>query len=151
MLVMIDNKPIDLPSRFKAGDEMTANAANVLNMILLRRIRARLHYLLEKRELTPEEVPAKALSLVDMDLVPFGVAADLDDEDGAGDPIYAEALEIAKQLIVARMNKLGLPTPKNLDIHAKAAVDSQPQIRAAAQARVEARLKAAQQALEILQ
>ena len=141
--VFIANMAVTLPSRFSEGDIASHNAAMMLNEIQHRRVKARLRYLLERNEIAPFEVQAKADELCAMDLVPHLTS---DDEENS-DPVFEEAMLIARELIVARMAKEGLPPPKGLDMHAKALVDAMPEIHERARLRVEARYMAASQSL----
>jgi hypothetical protein len=143
--VFVDDRPLSLPSRFSSGDIMNDIAAEVLNVIQLRRIKAKLRYLLSHGEVLEDGLQEKLLELLKVDLVPYPT---LDDEDADDDPILAEALAIAKDLITKRMAQEGLPPPKGLDLHAKALVDGMPSLMERARLRVEARYLAAKTALE---
>jgi hypothetical protein len=141
--VFIDNRAITLPSRFKVGDECSYNSARVLNEVQIRRIKARLRWLLSKGDINGDEIQKRALELSEQELVPYATLDDTDDED----PILVEALNIARELIVSRMAQEGLPPPKGLDIHAKALVDGMPELQEKARLRIEAKYKAASQAI----
>jgi hypothetical protein len=95
------------------------------------------------------EIDANTASAVLRDLVsaPLQPGATLDDFDGFVDPILEEALAIAKDIIARRMAAEGLPVPKGIDTHAKALVDAMPDLREKARLRVEARYRAAAEAL----
>ena len=136
---------ISLPIRFAEGDVIDATAAAVLNDIQRRRVTARLRYMLQKGDLSKDDLQAKALELYSQELVPY---ATLDDEDNVSDPIMDEALTIARELIVTRMAQEGLPPPKGLDLHAKALVDGMPDLQEQARKRVEAKYQAAQAVIE---
>lgn len=138
--VFIGNLAVMLPSRFKAGDECDDIMAQMLNDIQLRRIKARLRWLLSRGELSMDELQTKAVSLLDIELVPYSLA---DDDDPDSDPIFVEAMAIARELITAHMAKEGLPPPKGLDLHAKALIDGMPDIIERARLRMEARYRAA--------
>lgn len=142
--VFIANLAVILPSRFAAGDICNETAAEMLNEIQLRRIKSRLRYLIQRGDIAPEELQAKALVLLEGDLVPY---ATQDDDDTEGDPVYLEALAMARELIVGRMAQEGLPPPKGLDTHAKALVDGMPDIQEKARLRIEARYNAASAAI----
>lgn len=142
--VFIANLAIILPIRFAAGDTLEDNAASVLNDIHLRRIKARLRYLLSRGEIDGNEIQAKALELSDSEMLPYLTS---DDDDTESDPVYVEAIAMARELIVSRMAQEGLPPPKGLDLHAKALVDGMPELQERARLRVEARYKAAAEAI----
>ena len=143
--VFIDNKAISLPIRFASGDTMDDIAASVLNEIHLQRIRNRLRYALSRGDITADGLQAKADELHSLDLVPHMT---LDDDDAESDPVMQEALSMARELIVTRMANEGLPPPKGLDQHAIALVNGMPALQERARQRVEARLRAASEAIE---
>jgi hypothetical protein len=142
--VFIDNLAVVLPSRFAEGDDIGEIAAKVLNDIHLRRIKAKLRWLLSRGEINVNEIQTKAIELNDAELLPY---ATLDDDDSEADPIFMEAMSMARELIVGRMAKEGLPPPKGLDAHAKALVDGMPEIQERARLRIEARYNAARAAI----
>jgi hypothetical protein len=139
--IFLDSMVVSLPSRFSEGQELDHVAAEMLNIIMFRRIRAKLRYLLERGEILASDLQAKAYELAEQ---PLRVAATLDDSEDE-DPILLEALAIARELICTRMAQEGLPPPKGLDNHAKALVDGVPEIQEQARKRIEARYLAAQE------
>ena len=139
--VFLDTMVVSLPSRFAEGQELDERAAEMLNIILLRRIRAKLRYLLDRGDILVTDLQAKANELV---ALPMKVASTLDDSEDE-DPILLEALNIARDMITARMAQEGLPPPRGLDAHAKALVDGVPAIQEQARKRIEARYLAAQE------
>lgn len=148
--VFVANLAVNLPSRFAAGDTIDDAAAYVLNDVHRKRLTSRLRYMLAKGEIHADELQRKAEELHQAELVPYATLDD-DEENNANDPIMAEALSMARELIVTRMAKEGLPPPRGLDVHAKALVDAMPSIVERARLRVEARYKAAASALEGVQ
>jgi hypothetical protein len=128
-----------LPSRFSAGDLATEVAAKILNQIQHQRVRAKHLYLLERGEVVPENLQAKADELMEQELLPYLTSADNEDDD----PVMVEALSIARDLIIARLAQEGCLPPKGIDFHAKALVDGNPAIYEQARKRVEARFAAA--------
>lgn len=142
--VFIANLAVILPIRFSAGDTIDEIPAEVLNEIQLRRIKSRLRYLLQKGDIASDELQTKAEALVQEDLVPY---ATQDDDDTEDDPIYQEAMAMARELIVGRMAKEGLLPPKGLDNHARALVDGMPALLEKARLRIEARYNAAAAAI----
>lgn len=142
--VFIANLAVVLPVRFASGDTLEDNAASVLNEIHLRRIKARLRYLLSRGEIDGNEIQAKALELSNSEMLPYLTS---DDDDTESDPVYVEAISMARELIVSRMAQEGLPPPRGLDLHAKALVDGMPELQEKARLRVEARYKAAAEAI----
>lgn len=143
--VFIAGLAIPLSSRFAPGQAMSENAASVLNVIQRQRIVARLRYLVAKGDISPAELQAKAEELSRLDLQPYSTS---DDDDSENDPVYVEALAMARELIVGRMAQEGLPPPKGIDTHAKALVDAMPQLQEKARLRIEARYRAANSAIE---
>lgn len=143
--VFIDNRPIDLPVRWHAGDIIEPEFTEVLHRIWLKRIAARLRYLKEKGE-DDETIQAKALEFAAQPLGPYSTVQDEEDDD----PVIAEALDIARAMIVSRMEAEGLPPPKGLDTHARALVDAMPQLVERARGRVEARYRAASLAMGVV-
>lgn len=143
--VFIGSVAVSLPQRFTAGDTLSENAADVLNDVQLKRLKARLRYMLAHGDVNADGLQATALNIMSQELVPY---ATLDDDDENVDPVLEEALSIARDMIVGRMAAEGLPPPKGLDAHAKALVDGQPRIQEQARLRVEARFRAAQEILE---
>jgi hypothetical protein len=139
--VFINGLAVPLPYQDKEGDPINEMHAHILGKVLHRRVKARLRWLLQRGEIAPEELPAKAEELCQMELVPHLTFDDGDDED----PILVEALGIARELIMTKMAEEGipLPPPKNLDLHAKALVNGKPAIQEEARRRLEARYKAA--------
>lgn len=127
-----------------AGDPILVYHAQILDEILHRRVKAKLRYLLERGELYPQDVQAKAEELCAQDLKPYATLDDSDDED----PILIEAMIIARDIIISRMAAEGLPPPKNLDLHAKQLVDNLPHLQEQARKRVEDRYRAATEVLE---
>lgn len=142
--VYINNLAVVLPSRFAAGDIATDIAAQVLHEVQLRRIKAKLRYLLAKGDINLDGLQDKAIELNEAELVPYGT---LDDDDDS-DPVLVEALAMARELIISRMAQEGLPPPKGIDAHAKALVDGAPAIQERARLRIEARYRAANAAIE---
>lgn len=137
--VFINGLAVNLPSRFAEGQVLTPHQAQVLHEIWLKRIVAKLRWLYNKGEIDAQGLCAKALELAALDLAPYSPVEDAEDDD----PVLEEAMIIARDLIVGRMAKEGLPPPKGLDIHAKALVDNLPAITERARLRVEARYQAA--------
>lgn len=140
--VFIAGLAVALPSRFAAGHICDEQQAAVLQDIKLRRIKTKLRALLQRNEINPDELQAKALELNELPLEPYSV---LDDDDT--DPIIAEALSMARAAIISRMAQEGLPPPKGIDTHAKALVEAMPELQEKARLRVEARYQAAAAAL----
>jgi hypothetical protein len=139
--VFIAGLAVPLPSRFTKGDTIGEVAAWVLNDIQHRRVKAKLRWLLSRGDVDSNGLQAKALELCQAELVPYST---LDDGDEDTDPVLAEALTMAREMIVSRMAQEGLPPPKGLDTHAKALVDGLPELQERARLRVEARYKAAE-------
>lgn len=142
--VFVNSLAVVLPSRFSEGDIMDETASKVLNSIWLKRLSAKLRWLKDRGEIDALTFRAKAFELAGLDLAPYSIAEDAEDDD----PILVEAIDMAKTLITARMAAEGLPPPKGLDLHAKALVDAMPALVEKARLRVEARFRAA--ALPIL-
>lgn len=140
----IDGQFVILPVRFAAGDTIGPAAAALLCDIQHRRVKARLRYLLDRGEIAPHELQAKAEELCCQELT---VQSTFADDDDNADPILDEALIIARELIVSRMAKEGILPPKGLDNHARALVEAVPEIQERARLRVEARYAAANSAL----
>jgi hypothetical protein len=113
----------------------------MLNIIMFRRIRAKLRYLLDRGEILVTDLQTKANELAAQ---PLRIASTLDDSED-DDPILIEALSIAKDIICSRMAQEGLPPPRGIDAHAKALVDGLPEIQEQARKRIEARYLAAQE------
>lgn len=130
---------IALAPRFAPGGAMDEVAADVLNDIQHRRVKARLRYLITRGELHAHEVQRKAEELCALPLSP---ATTFDDSD-ENDPILEESMVIARELIVKQMAAEGLPAPKGLDIHARALVEAVPAIQERARQRVEEKYRAA--------
>ena len=143
--VFIGSMAVPLPMRFVPGDELSENAAQVLNDVHIKRLKARLRYMLAHGDVNADGLQETALAIAEQELVPY---ATLDDDDENLDPVLEEALNIARELIVSSMAQQGLPPPKGLDAHAKALVDGQPRIQEQARKRVEARYSAAMAMLE---
>lgn len=144
--VFIANMAVALPSRFATGDTMDEVAAEVLNDIQHRRIKAKLRYLLTRGEIDANDIQQKANELSSADLVPYSTS---EDDDTDSDPIFLEAMSMAREIIVSRMAKEGIPPPRGLDIHAKALVDAMPALQERARLRIEARFRAAAAIAEI--
>jgi hypothetical protein len=141
--IFIEDTAVNLPTRFRAGDTLDELAANVLNDIHLRRLRAKLRWLLNNGSILQEHLQSKAQELNIAPLMPYATLDDGEDMEGS-DPILAEAMSIARELILSRLAREGLETPKNLDMHVKQLVDNMPQLHERARQRVEARFRAAQ-------
>ena len=142
--VFIDNMAVVLPSRFSAGDVLTENSANLLFDIHLRRLKSKLRWLLNRGQILPHELQAKALELNQAEMVPYFTS---DDDDITDDPVQQEAMTMAKGIIISRMASEGLPAPKNIELHAKALVDGMPILLERARLRIEARYQAANAAI----
>jgi hypothetical protein len=145
--VFINSLAVMLPSRFAAGDIIDEVAAAVLNDVQLKRIKARLRWALSRGDVNPDGLQARALELSKAELVPYATMDD-DDEGETLDPVFVEALAMARELITSQMAKEGLPPPKGLDLHAKALVDANPALQERARLRIEARYRAANAAIE---
>lgn len=124
------------------GDPMTAEHVNILGAILHNRVKARLRYMLERGDILPAELQAKADELCAQPLSAYPLF-----ENDSDDPIHSEAMEIARTLITQKMAEERLPPPKNLDTHAKQLVDAVPAIIEKARQRLEARYRAAEDLL----
>lgn len=142
--IFINGLAVPLPYRDgeKPGDPLQPIHRLILDMILHRRVKAKLRYLLDRGEILPSELQAKALALCEEPLKPY-LTLDDDEED----PVLVEAMVIAREVITSRMAQENLPPPKNLDLHAKQLVDNIPQLQETARKRLEARYRAAQEAL----
>lgn len=140
--IFIESIALNLPYRSGElpGDPLTDLHAQILDTVLHRRVKAKLRWLLDRGELAPQDIQAKALELCSQDLKPYATLDDGNDDD----PILTEALVIARDLITSRMAQENLPPPRNLDVHAKQIVDNVPAILEQARKRVEARYRAAQ-------
>lgn len=143
--LFIANTLVVVPARFVEGSVLDEVSAAILNDIHIRRLRARIAYLLQRGELGPEEVQAKAFAIAQEDLAPGIKEAD----DDLPDPIYSEAVGIACDLILRKMREQGLPEPKHIAEHAKALVEGNPAFEEQARKRLEARHRAAMEALGI--
>lgn len=143
--VFINGTAVALPYRAgeMPGDPLQDYQARILNNILHRRVKARLRWLLDRKEVFAEGIQAKAVELCSQPLKPYSTLDDGIDDD----PILLEAMNIARELIISRMAQENLPPPKNIDIHAKQIVDNVPEIQEQARKRVEARYKAAEELL----
>ncbi len=137
--VFIANLAVNLPSRFSAGDELDEISARVLHNIWAKRLSARLRWMKDRGELDAQTIQAKAIELARQELAPYSISEDADEDD----PIMAEAMTLARDLITARMAAEGIPPPKGLDQHARALVEQVPALVEKARLRVEARFKAA--------
>jgi hypothetical protein len=142
--VFIANQVVVLKRRFAAGEAIDAVGATVLNNIKHRRVKARLRYLLDRKEIAPDEVQAKANELMAQDIVDHMTS----DDGDILDSIFEEALSIAREMIVTRMAQEGHLPPKGLDNHAKALVNAMPEIQERARKRMEARFLAAAKAID---
>jgi hypothetical protein len=142
--VFINSLAVQLPSRFAAGQVLNDIAASVLNDIQLKRIKAKLRYLLSRGDINADGIQQRANDLYEQELLPYATLDDDEDED----PILAEALSMARELIVGRMASEGLPPPKGIDLHAKALVDAMPQLQEKARLRLEIRYRAASNAIQ---
>jgi len=136
--VFINNQAIVLPVKFSAGDCLTPIAADLLHEIQIKRIKVKLRWLFQRGEILAEELQTKANELMSLELLPYSSTEDSEEED----PILTEAIIIAREIIVGRMAKEGLPPPKNLDLHAKALVDNSPKLQEIARQRIEAKFQA---------
>jgi hypothetical protein len=143
---MIDNTLVQLPIRYKAGDIIDDYVAAILNEIQLQRIRAKLHEMVKKNEISPDELQRKAIELSHLPLLPYSPY----DEELSADPAMDEALIIARQIIQNKLDEEGQMAPKNIDTHARALIAAMPEILNQAKTRVEARFRAAQMAFDEL-
>lgn len=147
--VLIGTTLVPLPQKYLSGQEMDDVIASMLNDIRNQRTMAKLRYLFDRGEINADNIQAKALEIQSEPLRYVRGANDLEDEKS--DPILEEALGIARELIISRMAKEGLPPPKGLDTHAKALVEAMPQIYERARLRIEAKYRTANEAMEALQ
>jgi hypothetical protein len=136
--VFVAGLAVSLPTRFEEGSTLDETEAAFLTNIQHRRVSARLRWLLARGEVDQFSIQEKADELCRAELVPWRTTDDSEEED----PILAEAMNIARELINSRMAQEGLPPPKGLDIHAKQLVDAIPEIQEQARLRVEARYRA---------
>lgn len=139
--VFIGQLAVALPAPFAEGDILDETGADVLNFVQRRRVTARLTAMLKKGNIDERQLHAKALELFAQ---PMTAGVTLDDEDDAmSDPVLAEAMEMARNLITQKLAKENLPPPKNLDEHAKQVVDALPALVEQARQRVETRYRIA--------
>ena len=143
--VFIASQAILLPMRFAPGAMCSEHEAAILHDIQRKRLVARVHYLVQKGELTSDQIQQKVNEFCAAELAPRALLED--DDEGETDPIFAEALDIARTLIITSMAQQGFPPPKGLDAHARALVDGNPTVVEQARLRVEARYRAAVQAI----
>lgn len=141
-LTFISGIAVELPQRFTAGQAIDETEAEILSQIHVSRIRGRLGWMLKQGTITEAELPSKAEELALLDLSPLTI-----NEADEDDPILAEALIIARDMITQRLASEGLAPPKNLDEHAKVLIDALPHIRAMAVKRLEERHKIARESL----
>lgn len=141
----INGLAINLPSRFAEGDKADAIALALLNEIQHRRVKSQLRYMLAHGDINPDGLQQRADELMAKELVPH-LTPD-DDDEAENDPVFKEALSMARELIISRMAAEGLPPPKGIDVHAKALVDGMPDLQEKARARVELRQRIAIEAL----
>jgi hypothetical protein len=135
--VFVAGVAVNLPRRFSEGDVLTETTAWVLTNVQHNRLTARLRALLTNGHILPAELQARAELLSQEELTPYSVL-DLEEDD----PVMAEALSIAKEVINAKLASEGLDVPKNINDHAKALVEAVPAIQEQARLRVEARYQA---------
>lgn len=65
----------------------------------------------------------------------------------ATDPVWTEALALAREMILTKLAAQGLPAPKTLDAHAAAVITGDPELLRKARVRVEARIEVGRAAL----
>lgn len=130
--VFIHDEAILLPDLVPEGSTLSAEYALVLNYLWTRRHTSRLSYWCGKNsDATLDQVHAASISL----------AADISldtNEDGV-DPVYEEALMIAKDLIEAKLASENLPIPPTIEDHAAALINAHPQLLIQARKRIEIR------------
>lgn len=146
MHITIGTTVVEIPLRFKAGDPMDDDMADVLNYILHKRVMGVVRRAYGKGELAPNELQDRANALC---AVPMTTATALDDmDDDIHDPIMVEALAMACGLITAHMATKGLPAPRNIDDHARELVRGRPDLYERARLRHVTRLGVAAEALK---
>lgn len=138
-VVFIDGKAVTLKSIRVVGEPLTENDADILNHIWLKRISAKLRYLLDRNVIDSTTIQNKARELASEDMAPYSILEDGDDDD----PVLVEAIDMAKAIIMSRLTQENLPMPKTLDVHAKELLRGIPALVEKARLRVEARYKAA--------
>ncbi len=143
-IVFIQNQAVNLPVKFRGGDKLDETSAEILNAIHFRRLKAKLKTLQSNGSILLSDLQTKAQELYNLPLVPY---ATMDDEDNieASDPILAEAMNIARELLTAKLTQEGIEIPKNLDLHARQLVEHMPELHERARLRIETRFQIAQQ------
>ena len=134
-IVIIDKFVIDASDQFNVGHVMTRAEANVLNLLWAEKLLS----VLQRWHSANPDADASEVRAEAERLRPLIVLDIADDESNA--TITAEAIEIAKERILARLTSEGLPAPPGLSIHA-AELAKDEQIQRTARIRVEARLRA---------
>lgn len=120
--VFIDSMAVPLPRLTAAGDVVTPEAADILNDVLHKRIKAQVRYMLIRSEIDADSIQQKVDELAKQELVPYSAFDNGEEEDF--NPILDEAVSIAYE------------TGKNLN---------DPEVKEKARKRVEARYRAAEE------
>lgn len=142
--IFIHDTPIRVPDQYTEGHRLSASEADLLNSVWLNLFIARLRLFINKN-------PEANISAVHSKAKEISNALVLTPNDSATDPVWDEAMVIARELINARLATEGLPPPPNLDIHAEALLEASEDILDQAQARVEIRRRVANKALGALE
>jgi hypothetical protein len=130
---------VSFPDRIKFGTPLTADEAVCLNRILTARMRHYVSKWLEKG-ITPQEVQTQLTELA----LSHEFSEKIDENH---DPQTLEARRIAREMVIAKLNKEGLVAQEaTLELHIQA-VSAFPQVIERAKQILEARRKAAREAL----
>lgn len=143
--VYIANKAIDLPVKFVAGQVLSEAEALFFNREYLKRLGAQIRWRKDRKEIDERNIQPEATKL-GLNFVFH--ESQIDDTDDDNDPVIAEAMKIAIELIRKEMATSGITEIPNLEIHAKAVVEGSQAIRDKARARVEARWKLVQESMD---
>jgi hypothetical protein len=147
-VVLIHGEPLIIPTErepYHPGDKLSLRDAKLLNLMHFKRWSNALNnwYLRNQaRDLSHQEILNKSNEIYQsVDL--------LSPEDGSN-PIFDEAMSLARDLICRHLAAESLPIPPTLDEHAEVLVSSNPSILTQAKIRLEARQRAATETAQAL-
>ena len=111
--------------------------------MLITRFLSRIRKFIDTHEdLTQAQLVDKALTLIH--------EIDITSAETGEDPVYVEAMSLAREMIEIRLASQNLPVPRNIDLHAEALLEARPDLLLQAKNRIEIKLGVVKQQVERL-
>lgn len=141
--VLLQGQIYSIPLLFEPGHILTEDEAKLVGELLADAIAARMEAWLDAQTQPPRPDEIQPVANAFAQTIFTDTTAFIRESD----PVYAEALELAREMILTKLTTQGLPAPRSLDAHAEALLTGNDELLERAKLRVEARIEIGRKAL----